>query len=143
VTDPEALDLAEGPRALLRIDVPVAWLESGAAIEVAVPRLLPCARCDGGGCDGCDRSGALRAPAGERSIELRLPGGAATEVRVRLVQPFEDSTIQQLLVEVRGGDAPGANVRLLAVEPKRLALPLSAWVALAIAVIAAVAALWW
>lgn len=44
---------------LHRIFVPLRWLTTGACISVTLPRLLSCARCEGGGCDACDRGGAL------------------------------------------------------------------------------------
>ena len=39
--------------------MPRAWLESGEVVEFEVPRNLSCATCDGGGCDSCERSGAI------------------------------------------------------------------------------------
>lgn len=91
-----------GPDVLHRIAVDRAWLERGEHIELELPRNLTCASCEGGGCDRCQRSGAVtlrdRTQAPEqlqltlprRSIEeqqqqpiivLRVPeqGGAATE----------------------------------------------------------------
>lgn len=42
-----------------RIRVPAGWLDEGAAIELELPRNLACAKCKGGGCDACGRSGAI------------------------------------------------------------------------------------
>jgi hypothetical protein len=42
-----------------RIRVPRAWFESGEVVEFEVPRNLSCASCDGGGCDLCERAGAI------------------------------------------------------------------------------------
>jgi hypothetical protein len=42
-----------------RIKVRRDWLESGLVVDVELPRNLVCAGCDGGGCDACDRSGAI------------------------------------------------------------------------------------
>jgi hypothetical protein len=61
------VDEPEGPRGpdlMHRIDVPGAWFEEGAGIEIEMPRRLACARCEGGGCDVCGRAGAfvLRGP---------------------------------------------------------------------------------
>lgn len=53
------LDTPRGPDVVHRIRVPREWLESGEVIEFEVPRNLSCAACDGGGCDLCDRSGAI------------------------------------------------------------------------------------
>jgi hypothetical protein len=44
---------------LHRIRVPQTWLESGEVVEFELPRNLSCAACDGGGCDSCERSGAI------------------------------------------------------------------------------------
>ena len=77
VVDPGALDLSAGPRARLSVEVPEAWLAEGADVAVTAPARLVCARCDGGGCDGCARSGALRSPEGARlraSFPPRAPG---------------------------------------------------------------------
>lgn len=35
------------------------WLEEGALIELELPRNMKCAACEGGGCDACERSGAI------------------------------------------------------------------------------------
>lgn len=53
------LETPRGPDAAHRIRVPRRWLETGALIEIEIPRNLTCAGCEGGGCDACDRSGAL------------------------------------------------------------------------------------
>ena len=42
-----------------RLRVRAEWLEEGAAIEFELPRNVTCAECEGGGCDRCDRSGAI------------------------------------------------------------------------------------
>jgi hypothetical protein len=39
--------------------VPSSWFDEGATIELELPRNLACASCDGGGCDACDRAGAV------------------------------------------------------------------------------------
>jgi hypothetical protein len=76
-----------GPDGKLTIEVPSAWLADERWIELDLPRTLVCARCDGGGCDGCGRSGAVdtrgrkelgeivevKLPASERGAVLRLP----------------------------------------------------------------------
>jgi len=35
------------------------WIEEGSVIEFELPRHLTCRACEGGGCDTCDRSGAV------------------------------------------------------------------------------------
>jgi hypothetical protein len=56
---PRTLDVPRGPDVVHRIRVPRAWLESGEMVEFEVPRNLSCATCDGGGCDSCERAGAI------------------------------------------------------------------------------------
>lgn len=115
--DRGALDADEGPRARARVTVPAAWADGASLLEVTVPRALECARCDGGGCDACGRSGALRGPESDaaRVVRLRLPRGLGDGVALRLARPFgRGSEITQLWLEVRPGDAPGKSVRRLA-----------------------------
>jgi hypothetical protein len=86
-----------GPDACHRVRVPRGWLTEGANVELELPRHLTCAGCEGGGCDACDRSGAItvrgradpadvvgiKLPAGDRDavFVIRIPehGGLATE----------------------------------------------------------------
>jgi len=53
------MDVPRGPDVVHRIRVPRAWLESGEVVEFELPRNLACAACDGGGCDSCERAGAI------------------------------------------------------------------------------------
>jgi len=53
------MDVPRGPDVLHRIRVPQAWLEAGEVVEFELPRNLSCAACNGGGCDSCERSGAI------------------------------------------------------------------------------------
>jgi hypothetical protein len=76
-----------------RIEVPEAWFEEGAHLEIELPQRLVCARCEGGGCDACGRAGAItlyaqdedplvvrvglpKAPPGG-AVVLRIPEGGA------------------------------------------------------------------
>lgn len=123
LVDPEALDRATGPRGRLEVEVPAEVLAGGSQIELAVPARIVCARCEGGGCDGCGRSGALKAPEDPeaRRIRLTLPAGGAAEVDVRLVKPFgEDAAVEQLLIHVKAGAVPSAG--LVVIPPAPLAL---------------------
>ncbi|MFO0756320.1 MAG: hypothetical protein U0359_07495 [Byssovorax sp.] len=148
VLDPEALDGEAGARGLCRIVVPSGWLEAPCEIELLVPSRLPCARCDGGGCDGCGRSGAVRAPREEteRVLSASLPAVAASGVALRLSRPFgPEAEIVQLVIEVRAGEEASAGVTRRA-PPAPLALASSgrAWpvgLALVIAAIGAVLAM--
>lgn len=150
LVDRDALDATTGARAILRIDVPAAWLEEGAEVELTAPARLPCAACAGGGCDACARSGAFRAPEApaERVVRVGLPGACAglnpqAPVAIRLVRPFgPSSTIEHLVIELRRGTSPSAGVRRLApplaLRPPGAALP---WRALAAAVVVIAAVL--
>jgi len=53
------LNVPRGPDVSHRIRVPAAWLESGEVVEFELPRNLTCAACEGGGCDACQRAGAI------------------------------------------------------------------------------------
>jgi len=111
VADPEALAASSGPRARLKITVPRRWLREGAEIEVTAPKLLSCDRCD-----GCDRSGALRAPAKRwaRLVSVELPTDMEEAIQIRLVEPFDDCDIEQLMLRVVPGDDSSKGVRRIA-----------------------------
>jgi hypothetical protein len=114
--DRKSLDADEGPRARAKVTVPAAWADGASLVEVTLPRALECARCDGGGCDGCGRSGALRGPASDaaRVVRVRLPKRLGEGVAMRLSQPFgRESNIAQLWLEVRPGQAASRSVRRL------------------------------
>jgi hypothetical protein len=116
--DPEALATCPGARGKLCIDVPAAWLESAVELVVTAPARIVCARCDGGGCDGCGRSGALRGPveAAARTLSVHLPEGAGDGAVLRIVRPFGAAApIEQILVEVR--PAAGASVGVARIDP--------------------------
>ncbi|WP_438015258.1 hypothetical protein WMF18_30845 [Sorangium sp. So ce315] len=120
LVDREDLDASGGPRGRLSIAVPAAWTRGGADIEFAVPARVSCARCDGGGCDGCARSGAHRAPAelAARTLRLRLPADLTGGATFRLVRPFgEHAPLDQLLVEVRADSEASPGVRRIAPPP--------------------------
>lgn len=116
VTDIAALDAHEGPIARLRIAVPAEWFVASATLIIDAPRMLACERCSGGGCDGCGRSGALRAPdpLALRQLDLTLPSGCEEGTLVRVPRPFDDCVIEQLIVEVRFAAAPTRGVRRVA-----------------------------
>ncbi len=88
------LDEPRGPDVLHAVEVPMEWLEEGANIEVMLPRLLTCARCEGGGCDACGRKGAFEQAGGAQPVVVSLPlvslqkqkerGSAPTALRLRL-----------------------------------------------------------
>jgi hypothetical protein len=97
--------------------VPHAWLKRGAVVELELPRHLVCAACDGGGCDTCERSGA---------VTLRERGEPADLVEVTL--PGEQGETFVIRLPERGGlPPPGSGLPrgnlLLRVEPSAQADP--------------------
>jgi len=65
-----------------RIRVRREWLESGLIVDVELPRNLVCAGCDGGGCDACDRSGAITLRGRDELaevVQVTLPKRSASE----------------------------------------------------------------
>lgn len=80
------MDADRGPDVLHRINVPAEWLVAGVTLEVELPRHLTCARCEGGGCDACERSGALTLRGKEEPPELvtvRLPAQSPGDAESR------------------------------------------------------------
>ena len=77
-----SIERPRGPDVQMSVAVPEDWLVSGATIEVELPRNLACAVCGGGGCDACERAGAVslrgRKEAAER-VEVTLPPPSAGE----------------------------------------------------------------
>ena len=114
--------------------MPAAVLARGSQIELAVPARIVCARCEGGGCDRCGRSGALKAPEDPEARRVRItlpaaadegPGEPRRAIEVRLVQPFgEAAAIEQLLIHVNAGAVASAG--LVVIPPAPLAPPPSA-----------------
>jgi hypothetical protein len=133
----QPLDAPRGPDVAHRIRVPQAWLESGALIEFELPRTLACAACDGGGCDLCQRAGAVtlrgreelpellqvtlpaRLPepnAGARSVVIRIPerGGLPAEH-----EPLLPRGLLLLRVDLAESADPGLTRILAKPEPAR------------------------
>jgi hypothetical protein len=106
------ITLPRGPDALHRIRVPKSWLEQGSVIELELPRNLTCRSCEGGGCDVCERSGA---------VTLRDRGAPPDLVEVTLpARPQGDSFV--IRIPERGGLARADSglprgLLLLRVEP--------------------------
>jgi hypothetical protein len=80
-------DLASprGPDAIHRVRVPKSWLGEGATVELELPRHLSCAACEGGGCDVCQRSGALTLRGRNEPsdlLQVSLPRGEREDVFV-------------------------------------------------------------
>ncbi len=71
-----AVDGPRGPDVVHRIRVARGWFSRGATIDIALPRNVTCARCEGGGCDACGRSGAIslcERDVSEPPLTLALP----------------------------------------------------------------------
>lgn len=119
------LDAARGPDVELQIQVPEGWM--GASVAVELPRNLNCASCQGGGCDRCERAGALSLrgrdeaatevvvalptsnEAGDAGVCLRIPerGARSTE---------ESEGRGHLLLKVRIADEASSGVSLMSAE---------------------------
>ena len=157
-----------GPDGKLTITVPRAWLANGRWIELSLPRTLTCVRCEGGGCDGCGRSGAvdtrgrkelaeiveLRLPNSDQGATIRLPkrGGMALEEETSLDRGILLLTIlpgveASLGVRAMDTDLPDMDATLAA--PPAPVVPLAmrappwwlwlAWAALLVSVLYALA----
>jgi hypothetical protein len=116
VLDPEELDRRGGAIGRLTVDVLPAWLEAGDAVELLVPSRLVCARCEGGGCDECGRSGGYRLTVDEatRTLQLTLPAAGETRSVVRLMDPFgAGAGVEQLWLELRAASQPSPFCRRL------------------------------
>ena len=74
------MDGPRGPDVEFKVSVPRDWLAEGASIEFELPRNLACAACGGGGCDTCERAGAISTRGRQELPEL---------VRVNLPQPSQ------------------------------------------------------
>lgn len=81
------------------------WLLRGETIELSLPRNLTCAACKGGGCDRCERSGA---------ITLRQRGVDAVPIKVPLPQRSDEDLVKEpsmvLRIPEQGGIAPGTDL---------------------------------
>ncbi|HEY3668584.1 MAG TPA: hypothetical protein VGL19_21440 [Polyangiaceae bacterium] len=118
------LDVPRGPDVVHRIRVPRAWLESGELVELELPRNLSCAACDGGGCDQCERSGAITLRGREELPEI-------LHVTLPARQPEPDGGTRGVVIRIpeQGGLPPVENellprgLLLLRVEPADVADP--------------------
>lgn len=147
VLDKDALEATTGPSGTTSIEVPASWLARGDTVELTVPSRLACARCEGGGCDTCERRGGLRivGDEGARRVRLALPVRAETSAFVvRLLRPLgDDAGLEQLTIKVTVADLPSAGcerVELATAEASRDLRVLVVAVVVALLVIAAAAA---
>jgi len=118
------LNVPRGPDVLHRIRVPQAWLESGAMVEIELPRNLACAACDGGGCDICERAGAITLRGRHELPEL-------LSVTLPIRKPETDGDARGVVIRIpeQGGLSPQngemlpRGLLLLRVEPGEVADP--------------------
>lgn len=98
-------DTLRGPDVIHRVAIRREWLLEGETVDLVLPRNLSCAKCEGGGCDLCGRSGA---------ISLRSRGEPPVSVQVtlprRTSQELREQTTFVLRVPDQGGAAPEAHV---------------------------------
>lgn len=132
-------ELTAGPRGRLSVDVLETWLGAGAVLEIVVPARLVCARCEGGGCDACGRSGAIRIAGDEqeRTFQVTLSESARG---LRLTRPLgADVGLDQLILELRPAAEPSSSCRLARrAGPRASLIPLLVLIALVSALLAAV-----
>jgi len=118
------LDTPRGPDVVHRIRVPWAWFESGEMVEFEVPRNLSCAACDGGGCDVCERAGAITLRG-----RKELPEILSVTLPVR--KPEAEGDMRAVLIRIpeqgglppEQGEALPRGLLLLRVEPSEVPDP--------------------
>src|SRR5262245_13030580 len=124
-------DRPRGPDVEMTLTLPEDWISAGATVEIELPRNLRCASCSGGGCDTCDRSGAVslrgrKEPA--ELFELTLPKGH-TYLLMRIPDrgglPKEGSDLPRgnLLLSVNPGELPQKGITRLpgpSIPPPRI-----------------------
>jgi hypothetical protein len=91
----------------MNLSVPEDWILTGATLEIELPRNLACASCGGGGCDRCDRSGAV-------SLRGRNDPAESVEVTLQTSSVSDDvpsSRTRRIVVRIpeRGGHAPPSS----------------------------------
>lgn len=114
------LDVPRGPDVVHRIRVPNTWFDRGETIEFELPRNLSCAACSGGGCDLCERSGAITLRGRDEPPEI---------LTVTLPQRIAESDGRTVLLRIpeQGGLPPAEGevlprgLLLLRVEPAAVA----------------------
>jgi len=110
------------------------WLNAGEVIELTLPRNLSCATCGGGGCDACDRSGAITLRQRDEPaevVEVTLPSRPADElpdsrgITLRIPElgglPEAGSDLPRgvLLLTVVPSAEPDPSIKLLRGVPSR------------------------
>lgn len=106
-----------------KVRVPKDWLCRGETVEVELPRNLHCAECRGGGCDRCDRSGAITLRGKKeppQSVTLTLPHDPGEDDRGVMVRvpecggfaPEDGGPRGQLLLRIIAADTSDDGVKL-------------------------------
>ncbi len=104
--------------------MPRAWLETGEVVEFELPRNLSCAACDGGGCDSCERSGAITLRGRDE-----LPEVLSVTLPMRKPEPNSETRGVVIRIPEQGGLPPEVGeplprgFLLLRVEPAEAADP--------------------
>jgi hypothetical protein len=127
-----SMERPRGPDVQMAVTVPEQWMAAGATLQIALPRNLACATCGGGGCDACERSGAVSLRGRKEpteTVEVTLPapgsvdGPSSSSVRVVVVRipdrgglPLVDSELPRgnLLLSIRTGPEAAPGVTRLA-----------------------------
>ena len=104
------LDEPRGPDVACSIEVPQSWFLQGATLQIQLPRLLSCARCDGGGCDACARSGAYRLPDERPLLAVTLPRVTDDVLALRVQNPVAGEVPSLLVIRVAAGLEPSTGV---------------------------------
>jgi hypothetical protein len=118
----------------MNLSVPEDWILAGATLEIALPRNLACAACGGGGCDACERSGAvslrgrndpvekIEVTLESSSVSDDVPSSRTRRIVVRIpdqgghARPADDGRALprgHLLLSVRAGPPPPRGVSRL------------------------------
>ncbi|HEY0462778.1 MAG TPA: hypothetical protein VGC79_01155 [Polyangiaceae bacterium] len=116
------LNVPRGPDVSYRIRVPGAWLESGEVVEFELPRNLTCAACDGGGCDACQRAGAITLRGRQELPEI-------LSVTLPMRKPDAEGEVRSVVIRIPeqgglppdNGEALPRGLLLLRVEPVEIA----------------------
>jgi hypothetical protein len=98
----------------MSLSVPEDWMLSGATLLIELPRNLACAGCHGGGCDKCERSGAvsLRSRRAEvETVEVTLPKHVPEDAAPSSLAPTDGQKKRSVVVRIpeRGGLPPPAE----------------------------------
>lgn len=141
----DAVARAEGAHVSLSIVVLPSWAERGATVAVVAKERLVCARCDGGGCDGCEKSGAVKLPreAEARTFSLVLPPNMVEPSAVRVPRPFgERLPVALAICVVRLGEAASGCSLVSVPSPEEPAGPPRSlvWAAPVVALVVALVA---